>query len=113
VWRSEDPYLSSYPISPDIRIYNVNVLQLAYGNSETADRRRQYLSGPHKRNTTAIQEKFLYCSCIVVVMHLCGPLYRQTQAAEHLMYGATGRVPTINSVSEATLCCVPPQKFVG
>jgi len=32
--------------------------------------------GPHKCNTTAIQEKVLYCSCIVVVLHLCGPLYR-------------------------------------
>jgi len=32
-------------------------------------------SGPHKCNTAAIQEKkFLYYSCIVVVLHLCGPL---------------------------------------
>jgi len=34
------------------------------------------LSGPHKCNTSAIQEKkFLYCRCILVVLHLCGPLY--------------------------------------
>ena len=40
-----------------------------------------YCKGPHKCNTTAIQEKFLYCSCIVVVLHLCGPLKSLTTAA--------------------------------
>jgi len=42
-------------------------------------------SGPHKRNTTAIQQKFLYCSCIVVVLHLCGPLKATWHKAAHKM----------------------------
>ena len=29
-------------------------------------------------SVNAIQEKFLYRSCVVVVLHLCGPLYRKS-----------------------------------
>ena len=38
----------------------------------------QGLSGPHKYNTSAIQEFF---SRIAVVLHLCGPLYARQRNA--------------------------------
>jgi len=35
-----------------------------------------YLSGPHySAMRLQYKKKLLYCSCIVVVLHLCGPLY--------------------------------------